>query len=330
MGQLCNKTNIFWHQPISIAPMVRCSTRPMRYLWRQLSPDCLLYTEMRTASSVLCGNKEELLAYEASQKPLALQLADHSPKRLSLAVRIGEDYGYDEININIGCPSWAAQQGNFGVCLLKQPKVVENCIAAMQDVTSLPITVKTRLGVDDQDSFVQLYEFAARMERAKVASLIIHARSAWLKGLNPRQNRTRPPLRHEWVYRLKEFFPKLPIVVNGGISSLEEIEYALTRTDGVMLGREAYQNPMFIQQIGAKIYNRKTSISRYELLERMLDYAHSRYRDKREPFRHTGRHLLHLYKGIKGATRYKQKMNSLLGQDRPPDFIQLKPDLPIV
>ncbi len=315
---------------ISIAPMVGYSTRPMRYLWRQLSPDCLLYTEMRTAGSILYGNQEELLGYEASQKPLVLQLADHSPKRLSLAARIGEDYGYDEININIGCPSQAAQQGNFGVCLLKQPEVVENCIIAMQDATSLPITVKTRLGVDDHDSFAQLHEFTAKMVRANVARLVIHARLAWLKGLNPHQNRTKPPLKHEWVYRLKESFPNLAIVINGGISSLAAIEYALTRTDGVMLGREAYQNPMFIQQISAKIYNRTATISRYELVELMLDYAHCRYRDKQEPFRYTGKHLLHLYKGIRGANKYRQKMNYLLGQARPPDFTQLKPYLPMI
>lgn len=308
--------------------MVRYSTRAMRYLWRQLSTDCLLYTEMHTASALLKGNHAQLLDYSPDEKPLALQLADNSPRRLKICARIGEDYGYDEINFNVGCPSKSATQGGFGACLIKEPEWVAECVATMAQATHLPITVKTRLGVDDTDSFERLHFFTAQLAAVKTAKLIIHARTALLKGLSPNKNLSIPPLKHDWAYQIKQSFPQLAIILNGGIRSLAAIEYALERTDGVMIGRVAYQNPMFIRQIARFIYGKHSTMTRKELLERMLNYARQRYQDSGESFHHTGKHLLHLYQGMPGARHYRREMTLRLQNPQPPSLSQVKNFLP--
>ena len=238
----------------SVAPMMDWTDSPCRVLHRALSKHALLYTEMVTAEAVLHGDRQRLLGFEDVEHPLGLQLGGSDPSKLAEAARIAESFGYDEINLNVGCPSDRVQSGRFGACLMREPDLVADCMAAMKDAVSVPVTVKSRIGVDDQDPETALRALVRACAAAGVTRFTIHARKAWLEGLSPKENRDVPPLDYDLVYRVKKENPQLFIAVNGGIETLEQAEGHLAHVDGVMLGRAAYQNPALLAAVDARLY----------------------------------------------------------------------------
>lgn len=258
--------------------MMDCTDRHDRYFLRLFSRHMLLYTEMVTAQAILFGNRDHLLGFNAEEHPVAVQLGGSNPQDLATVAKICEEYGYDEINLNVGCPSDRVQSGAFGACLMVQPESVAECVQAMRSATSLPVTVKHRTGIDEQDSWDELMRFMQLQIDAGVDALIVHARKAWLKGLSPRQNRDIPPLKYEWVYRLKETFPDTEIIINGGIKTLEECEQHLTRVDGVMLGREPYANPYLLAEVDRVLFDDDSSpvLSRLQILHAFYPYIERR------------------------------------------------------
>ena len=237
-----------------IAPMMDWTDRHCRFLHRQLSAHARLYTEMVTADAILRGNREKLLAFDPREKPVALQLGGSEPAKLSECAKIGEDFGYAEINLNVGCPSDRVQSGRFGACLMREPELVAECVAAMRRSVRIPVTVKCRIGVDDQDPEVSLRETIGLCARAGVKVFAVHARKAWLQGLSPKENRDIPPLDYELVYRVKREHSKLTIIINGGIATLEEAAKHLEHVDGVMLGRAAYHSPAMLADVDARFF----------------------------------------------------------------------------
>jgi tRNA-dihydrouridine synthase A len=227
----------------SIAPMMEWTDRHCRFFHRLLTRRALIYTEMVTTGAVLRGDRARLIGFDPAEQPVALQLGGCDPAALAACARIGADFGYAEINLNIGCPSERVQEGRFGACLMAEPQLVADCVAAMKAAVAVPVTVKCRIGIDDQDPEVALATFTRAVEAAGVDALIVHARKAWLEGLSPRENRDVPPLDYDLVFRLKAAHPKLPIVLNGGVGTVEAASGHLARVDGVMMGRAAYQEP---------------------------------------------------------------------------------------
>lgn len=242
------------HHRFSVAPMMDWTDSPCRVLHRCLTKQALLYTEMVTADAVLHGDRTRLLGFDASEHPLALQLGGSDPAKLAEASKIAADFGYDEINLNVGCPSDRVQSGRFGACLMREPKLVAACVAAMRAAVPLPVTVKCRIGVDDQDPEQSLRTLIDLCAKAGVTIFAVHARKAWLEGLSPKENRDVPPLDYELVYRVKRERPTLTILVNGGIETLEQAEEHLKHADGVMLGRAAYQNPVLLADVDARFF----------------------------------------------------------------------------
>ncbi len=238
----------------SVAPMIDWTDSRCRVFHRLLSRRALLYTEMITTGAVIHGDRDRLLGFDASEHPVALQLGGSDPRDLATSARIGEQYGYDEINLNVGCPSDRVQEGRFGACLMAEPELVAECVAAMKQAVSVPVTVKCRIGIDDQDPEQALDRLAQATVAAGVDALIVHARKAWLQGLSPKQNRDIPPLDYDRVYRLKAALPNLPIVINGGITSIAEAKAHLAHVDGVMLGRAAYQEPWRLLAVDPELF----------------------------------------------------------------------------
>ena len=290
-----------------IAPMMDCSDRHSRFFLRLFSSDILLYTEMVAAAAVLHGDRERLLAFSGEEHPLAVQLGGSDPEQLYRAARICGDFGYDEINLNCGCPSERVQSGSFGACLMNEPMLVADCVAALRSATSLPVTVKHRTGIDQQEDYDRFAAFAAAQLEAGAEALIVHARNAWLKGLNPRQNREIPPLKYDWVYRLKRDFPDHEIVINGGIKTLDACQQHLRHVDGVMLGREPYHNPYLLHDVDRVIFDRQVAIcgSRREILHRMYPYI-ERQLDLGVPLSRMTRHLTGLFNGKPNARRWRR------------------------
>ena len=245
-----------------VAPMMDWTDRHCRVFHRQLSRRARLYTEMVTADAIVFGPRERLLGFDASEHPVALQLGGSNPERLAQAAAIGQDFGYDEINLNCGCPSDRVQNGSFGACLMRSPALVGECVAAMKAAVGVPVTVKCRIGVDEQDPQEALFVFAEAVRQAGADALIVHARKAWLEGLSPRDNRTIPPLDFPIVYALKRSHPDWTIAINGGIVSLEACEAPLARLDGVMLGRAAYQNPELLLQVDPTLFGQARAARR--------------------------------------------------------------------
>jgi tRNA-dihydrouridine synthase A len=237
-----------------IAPMMECSDRHSRYFLRLFSKNILLYTEMVTAAAIIHGDRDYLLGFSEQEHPIAVQLGGSDPEQLHQAARICADYGYDEINLNCGCPSDRVQSGSFGACLMADPGLVSECVSALLSGSALPVTVKHRTGIDQQNDYDLFCRFACAQIEAGVDALIVHARNAWLQGLSPKQNREVPPLKYDWVYRLKQDFPNTEIIINGGIKSVESAQTHLRRVDGVMLGREPYQNPYILHNVDHKIF----------------------------------------------------------------------------
>ena len=240
---------------VSVAPMMDCTDRHERYFLRLISKHVLLYTEMVVSEAIDRGDKDKLLSFDLREKPVALQLGGSTPKLLANAAKIGEDYGYDEINLNLGCPSKKVQKNRFGACLIKEPNLVADCLSEMINSTSLPVTVKTRIGYDDVEDYESFFNFIKTLKQTGVKTFIIHARKAMLGKFTPKQNLNIPPLKYEYVYKLKKDFPNEEIIINGGITSVDEIKPHLEKTDGVMIGRAAYHTPYLLADIEREIFN---------------------------------------------------------------------------
>ena len=290
-----------------IAPMMDCSDRHARYFLRLFSSNILLYTEMITAAAIVHGDRDYLLNFNKEEHPLAVQLGGSDPEQLYQAARICTDYGYDEINLNCGCPSDRVQSGSFGACLMKDPALVADCVAALKSATNLPVTVKHRTGIDQQEDYDLLAGFAEAQISAGAEALIVHARNAWLQGLSPRQNREIPPLKYDWVYRLKQDYPEQEIIINGGIKTLQACQQHLQFVDGVMLGREPYQNPYLLHDVDREIFGHEpvTSLDRIELLHRMYPYIEQQL-SLGLPLTRVVRHLIGLFHGQPNARRWRR------------------------
>ena len=291
---------------LAIAPMMDWTDRHCRYFHRGLTRHALLYTEMITADAVIHGDRARLLGFCDDEHRLALQLGGGDPQKLAEAARIGAGFGYDEINLNVGCPSDRVQSGTFGACLMLQPDRVAACVAAMKAAVSLPVTVKCRIGVDDQDPEVALDAFADAVVTAGADAIWVHARKAWLHGLSPKDNRSVPPLDHDRVYRLKQLLPDRFVGINGGIASLDEAEAHLARTDGVMIGRAAYQNPEILADIDRRFHDDTAGTADIVgAVERMIPYAEEICREGGRVSAVT-RHMIGLFQGRPGARRWRQ------------------------
>lgn len=287
--------------------MMDWTDRHCRVLHRLLSRHARLYTEMVTADAVLRGNRERLLGFSRQEKPVALQLGGSEPEKLAEAARIGEDFGYDEINLNVGCPSDRVQSGRFGACLMQEPQLVGDCVAAMRAAVSIPVTVKCRLGVDDQDPEVALFALVETASRAGTRIFAVHARKALLAGLSPKENRDVPPLNYELVYALKRAHPELVIVINGGIATLDEAEIHMRHLDGVMLGRAAYQTPALLADVDARFFG-TTPRSLDHAVEAYLSYV-SEELSLGVPLNAMTKHMLGLFHGRPGARLFRRHLS---------------------
>ncbi len=294
---------------LSIAPMMDWTDRHCRSFHRLLAPRARLYTEMVTTGALLHGDVERHLRFDAGEHPLALQLGGSDPDALARCAELAERWGYDEINLNCGCPSDRVREGQFGACLMLDPDRVAACVAAMRGATRLPVTVKHRIGVDNSDGYAFMRHFVSTVAAAGCAVFIVHARKAWLQGLSPRENRELPPLTYEHVYRLKQDMPQLTIVINGGLRSAEDCEAQLQQVDGVMLGREAYENPYALVAIECALFdNRTPAPGRDEILLRYLPYV-ERELAAGTPLARITRHLLGLYRGQPGGRAFRRLLS---------------------
>ena len=293
----------------SVAPMMDWTDRYDRYFLRLITRRALLYTEMVTANAVLHGDRERLLGFDPAEHPVAAQLGGSEPAQLAEASRIAADFGYDEINLNVGCPSDRVQTGRFGACLMAEPVLVADCVGAMRAAVGVPVTVKCRIGIDDQDAEEDLGRFVETVSSAGCDTFIVHARKAWLQGLSPKENRDIPPLDYDRVHRLKAARPDLTVVINGGITSLDTAEDHLTRVDGVMLGRAAYQNPYLLADVDRRFYgDSRTPPNRAEIVDGLLPYIERRMAEG-VPLNHITRHILGLYQGIPGARAWRRHLS---------------------
>jgi tRNA-dihydrouridine synthase A len=286
--------------------MMDWTDRHCRFFHRLLSARALLYTEMITAEAVLHGKRDMLLAFSPQEHPVALQLGGSDPVRLAEAAAIGEGYGYGEINLNVGCPSDRVQEGRFGACLMAEPDLVARCVTAMAARVSVPVTVKCRIGIDDQDSERDLDRFISTVAAAGCRTFIVHARKAWLQGLSPKENREVPPLDYARVYRLKAAHPELQIIINGGIASLDQAEAHLGKVDGVGLGRTAYQNPYLLADVDSRLFGAQTAVrSRRNVMEALVPYA-ERHLSAGGRLNNIARHILGLYHGRPRARAFRR------------------------
>ena len=293
----------------SVAPMMDWTDRHDRFFLRLLSRRARLYTEMVTANAIRFGERAKLLDFNAEEHPLALQLGGSEPDALAEAAKIGEDWGYDEINLNVGCPSDRVQSGSFGACLMQEPDLVADCMAAMRDAVTIPVTVKSRIGVDDQDPEDALFTLVEKCKSAGVTHFIVHARKAWLEGLSPKENRDIPPLDYDLVYRLKAANPELLISINGGIETLEESTAHLERVDGVMLGRAAYKNPYLLAGVDGALFGDTTPPpSREEIVDKLIPYA-ERLVAQGTPLHALTRHVMGLYQGQAGGRLWRRHLS---------------------
>ena len=293
----------------SIAPMMDWSDHNCRYFWRLLTKQALLYTEMVTTGALIHGDRKRFLHFNREEHPVALQLGGSDPKDLARCARWAQEWGYDEVNINCGCPSDRVQSGMFGACLMGKPDLVADCVKAMMDGCDIPVTVKHRIGIDHMESYEQLLAFIEPVAAAGCSVFIVHARKAWLQGLSPKENREIPPLNYPWVYHLKKDFPHLTIVVNGGIQTIEECQDHLEHVDGVMLGREAYQNPWMLAQVDEALFGMDSPLkSRDDVIAELLPFAEQHLAQGGQ-LNHITRHILGLYQGIPGARKFRRHLS---------------------
>ena len=291
--------------PISIAPMMDWTDRHCRFFLRLLTPGARLYTEMVTAAAIVHGDAKQLLRYDSAEHPIALQLGGSNPEWMSTATLAAAEFGYDEININVGCPSDRVQSGQFGACLMANPEIVVECFKAMREQTSVPITVKTRIGIDDQDSYEFLKGFVVPLIDVGCETFIVHARIAVLEGLSPKENRTVPPLNYDRVYQLKQDFPDVRIILNGGLQTLDQVDAALNRVDGVMIGRQAYQRPYFLAQLEQHLQPGWEPPDRRDVVQRMIPYIESELAAGERLSRIT-RHMTGLFADQPGARAWRR------------------------
>ena len=290
------------------APLMDWSDRHCRYMWRLFSKHALLYTEMVTTGAILHGDRDKHLQFDASELPLALQLGGSDPRELAECARIAEDWGYSEVNLNCGCPSDRVQSGRFGACLMAEPDLVAECLAAMREAVSIPVTVKHRIGIDDMEDYPGLTRFVEAQAAAGIRTFIVHARKAWLDGLSPKENREIPPLNYDMVYQLKRDYPDLEIVLNGGINSIDECLQHLQQLDGVMLGRAAYQMPALLAQVDSALFGGKPGPGPAEVARQMLPYI-ERELSRGQRLNHISRHMLGLFQGVPGARRFRRHLS---------------------
>lgn len=294
---------------LSIAPMMDWSDRHCRYFWRLLTRKALLYTEMVTTGALIHGDRERFLRFNADEQPVALQLGGSDPAELARCARWAQDWGYAEVNLNCGCPSDRVQSGMFGACLMAQPALVADCVSAMRDACALPVTVKHRIGIDHMESYQELAHFVGTVAAGGCDVFIVHARKAWLQGLSPRENREIPPLNYPWVHRLKRDFPQLTIVINGGIRNLDACREHLQHVDGVMIGREAYQNPWMLADADAALFGRENpATDRDAVIEALLPYVEQQLAAGVH-LNHITRHILGLYQGVPGARKFRRHLS---------------------
>lgn len=293
------------HPILSVAPMIDWTDRHCRVFHRLLSPNALLYTEMITTSAILNGDQKKLLGFSDVEHPVALQLGGSDPTDLATCAKIGEDYGYDAINLNCGCPSDRVQKGAFGACLMADPQLVADGVAAMKEAVNIPVTVKCRIGIDDSDDYNFLEDFIKKVSAAECETFIIHARKAWLKGLSPKENREIPPLRYDIAAEIKKNYPNLTIILNGGLTTLDQIQDALKNFDGIMIGREAYNNPYSLTEMELALFGTPQP-DRFEVCQKMIPYIES----QTSTIHSTTRHMLGLFNGMRGARSFRQILST--------------------
>ena len=296
------------NRKVSVAPMMGCTDRHARFFLRLISKNVLLYTEMIVSEAIDRGDKKKILSFNIEEKPVVLQLGGSSPKLLSNAAKIGEEFGYDEINLNLGCPSKKVQKNKFGACLIKEPNLVTDCLNEMQTKTKLPVTVKTRIGYDNVEDYESLYNFINLMQSTGVKTFIIHARKAMLGKFTPKQNLNIPPLKYEMVYKLKEDFNNLEIIINGGITSTAQVKTHLNKVDGVMIGRSFYHSPYLLSEIEREIFNNNNILSRQEIVEKLVRYVKKEI-NKGTRLNQIMRHTLGLFHGQTGSNFWKRYLS---------------------
>tara|TARA_Y100001936_G_scaffold251576_1_gene308040 strand:+ start:15 stop:1016 length:1002 start_codon:yes stop_codon:yes gene_type:complete len=293
---------------VSVAPMMDCTDRHERYFLRLISKNVLLYTEMVVSEAINRGDKEKLLSFDLREKPVALQLGGSTPKLLANSAKIGEEFGYDEINLNLGCPSKKVQKNRFGACLIKEPNLVADCLSEMINSTSLPVTVKTRIGYDDVEDYEHLYNFINTLKETGVSTFIIHARKAMLGKFTPKQNLNIPPLKYDYVYKLKQDFKNLEIIINGGVTSTKQTKHHLTKVDGVMIGRAVYHSPYLLAEIENEIFNNHDIKDREEIIEELITYVKAEVK-KGTRVNQVMRHTLGLFHGQIGSSHWKRYLS---------------------
>jgi tRNA-dihydrouridine synthase A len=295
--------------PLSVAPMMDWTDRNCRFFHRQISRHTLLYTEMLTTGAVIHGDRERLLGFSPAEHPVALQLGGSEPAQLAEAARIGEQWGYDELNLNCGCPSDRVQSGRFGACLMAEPQLVARLVGAMREAVRIPVTVKSRIAIDEMEEWSTLESFVREVSAAGCTRFIVHARKAWLQGLSPKENRDIPPLRYELVHRLKAEFPHLDISINGGIRTLDSAAEHLRHVDGVMIGRAAYENPYLLAEADRRFFGgTEAPRERYAVVEAMLPYIEERL-SHGAPLSAMTRHMLGLFQGLPGARAWRRHLS---------------------
>lgn len=301
MSQPINRT-------ISVAPMLDWTDKHCRYFLRQISQHTLLYTEMVTTGAIIFG-KGDYLAYNQEEHPVALQLGGSDPTDMARCTSEAQKYGYDEVNINVGCPSDRVQNGRFGACLMAEPNTVAACIKTMQSEVDIPVTVKSRIGIDEMDEYKDLSHFIETVAASGCDTFIVHARKAWLKGLSPKQNRDIPPLMYDRVYQLKQEFPDLHISLNGGVKTLDEVQSHLAHIDGVMIGREVYSNPYILAEVDKRFYQNDAPIkTRFEVVQNMLPYVEQQISEGARVW-HIARHMLGLFQGQPGGRIWRRYLS---------------------
>ena len=292
-----------------LAPMKDYSDRHCRYLWRLLTSQSWLYSEMVTTGAIIHGDRDRFLQFNAEEQPVALQLGGSSPNELAQCSQLAEQWGYDEVNLNCGCPSDRVQNGMIGAVLMKHPELVAECVNAMQAAVNIPVTVKHRIGIDDMEDYAGLVNFVDQIAATGCQTFIVHARKAWLQGLSPKQNRDIPPLNYELVYQLKQERPELEVIINGGFTTIEQCQTALEHVDGIMMGREAYSNPALLAEVDQKIYGLGDACMNIgEVFAVYVQYCQAQL-DQGVPLGHTARHLLGLYHGQPRARQYRRYLS---------------------
>jgi len=316
------------NRKISVAPMMDCTDRHDRFFLRLMSKNVMLYTEMVATKSAIHGDRKKILSFSQEEKPLALQVGGSNKDELAEVAKIGEDMGYDEININLGCPSKKVQKNKFGACLMKEPELVAECIHSMVSACKIPVTAKTRIGFDDVEDFDYLNNFIRQMRDAGAKTFILHARKAMLSGLSPKQNLNIPKLNYDMVYKIKEENPNLEIIINGGITKVIEIKDHLNYCDGVMIGRSIYQNPYSLVEIEKEIFNVNNSPTREEVVQKLLEYLDKEVKEGTK-VNHIMRHTVGLYHGQVGSKEWKRYLSdNMMARDS--DFQKAKHIMTIV